>query len=218
MAKPKLTKTTETTRLHELEDQLKDAERRLAEMKQERDDANALVEQVREQIEDDEAQIEEWIAAFDMELGDNGVWKLNGDTLCEAHDKLVEKHNALLKNWNRAVVDFNAVYADRQSPGRPLAATETQCVEVRRLRKRGISLRDIADETSLSLRTIRTIVGRDAGTDRTTIKRLERLDPMRAEVISAKARQRSRDALPGRINKALANLADLKKAAKGLGG
>jgi hypothetical protein len=38
------------------------------------------------------------------------------------------------------------------------------------LRRRGTSLRDIAEETSLGLRTVRTILDQQDGGDRTTIK------------------------------------------------
>jgi hypothetical protein len=41
-------------------------------------------------------------------------------------------------------------------------------------------LRGIAEDTSLGLRTVRTVVNQRDGTDRTTIKRLERIDPDRA--------------------------------------
>jgi hypothetical protein len=89
-------------------------------------------------------------------------------------------------------------------------------LQVRKLRKSGMSLRGIADETSLPLHTIRTIVGKVNGTDRTTIKHLERIDPDRARQVSWKARKRTRDALPRQINEALKTSAELLKAAKGL--
>jgi DNA-binding CsgD family transcriptional regulator len=47
-----------------------------------------------------------------------------------------------------------------QPVGRPLAASEAQQATVRRLRKAGKSLRWIAEETSLGLNTVRTIVGK----------------------------------------------------------
>jgi hypothetical protein len=78
-------------------------------------------------------------------------------------------------------------------------------------------LRDIADETSLALSTVRTIIGRDNRSDRTTIKRLQRLDPMNAAAIAAKARKRTRDALPAQINSSTADNESLQKEARGLG-
>jgi orotate phosphoribosyltransferase-like protein len=51
---------------------------------------------------------------------------------------------------------------------------------VRLLRKRGMSLRAIAGELTLSLHTMVTITSKEAGTDRTTVKHLARIDPDRA--------------------------------------
>jgi hypothetical protein len=88
---------------------------------------------------------------------------------------------------------------------------------VLKLHKRKLSLRDIADETNLSLSTVRTIIGRESRTDRTTIRRLGKIDPMNTAVIEAKARKKTRDALPKQITKMGNDIADLKKAVKGLG-
>jgi hypothetical protein len=52
--------------------------------------------------------------------------------------------------------------------GRPLLASEAQQRDVRKLHKSGKSLRTIVTATGLSFRTVRTIVGRVEGTDRTT--------------------------------------------------
>ena len=217
MTAPGSPQTAEQTRILELEDRLKDADRRLAEVRLERDEAVALVESMREQLDEDNEQIEAWKAAFELEIDDAGLWSFNGASLSERHDALVAKHVDLLMQWNRACADFNAAYAIKRPPGRPLAASDAQVAEVLALRTRGISLRAIADATSLSQRTIRTIVGRITGTDRTSIRRLERVDPMRAEMVSARVRNRSRDALPGRINATQAAIAELQRATKGLG-
>jgi Helix-turn-helix domain of resolvase len=88
--------------------------------------------------------------------------------------------------------------------GRPLAASDAQCAQVRKLRKAKMSLREIAEETSLSLQTVRTIIGCEARSDRTSVKRLQKVDPDHAAVTAWKARKRTRDALPRRINETLA--------------
>jgi hypothetical protein len=90
-------------------------------------------------------------------------------------------------------------------------------VQVLKLRKRGMSLRDIADETSLGLNTVRTIVGRTNGTDRTSIKHLRRIDPDRAHMRAWTAKRQARDALPRRIHQLRENGDELLKEAKGLG-
>jgi hypothetical protein len=69
---------------------------------------------------------------------------------------------------------------------------------VLKLHKAGGSLRGIAEDTSLGLATVRTIVSQKNGTDRTTVKHLERIDPDRAAAARWRARKRTRDALPKR--------------------
>jgi hypothetical protein len=127
--------------------------------------------------------IERWIEAFEMELGDDGVWRWKAE-FAEG-DVWFRKYQELLRKWNKLVPEYNATI-NPQPVGRPLAASEAQEVQVRRLRKSGASLRAIVDETGLGLQTVRTIVGRDALSDRTTMRRLERIDPDRAAVISGR--------------------------------
>jgi hypothetical protein len=92
--------------------------------------------------------------------------------------------------------------------------TLAQCATVRELHKRGMSLRGIADETSLPLWTVRTIVDKRNGTDRTTVKHLQRIDPDRKREAAWRARGRVRNALPKRIDATLARGRELVKAAK----
>jgi DNA-binding NarL/FixJ family response regulator len=58
--------------------------------------------------------------------------------------------------------------------GRPLAASIEQCNTVLRLHEQGCSLRGIADETNLSVRTIRTIVEKQDGADRASVRHRKR--------------------------------------------
>ena len=85
-----------------------------------------------------------------------------------------------------------------------------------KLHKAGGSLRGIAEDTSLGFATVRTIVSQKNGTDRTTVKHLERIDPDRAAAARWRARKRTRDALPKRINETLTKGRELVKEAKGL--
>lgn len=207
----------ESARSRELEDQLRAARRDLADMKQERDEANELIQKLAERLEDDEAQIEQWIHAFDMKLTDDGLWSFDDDNVCIERDVLQVFYNREVKKLNRAMAKLSAASLTQQPPGRPLAATEAQCKTVHELRwTHGLSLRDIADETSLSLRTVRTIIDREMKTDRTTIKRWKKLDPEEADTIRAKARQRAREALTKSINGSVPAIRELVKAAKGL--
>ena len=128
---------------------------------------------------------------------------------------MVDKHNALVREWNRFVPEYNAMVRPR-NVGRPLAASDAQVAEVLKLHKAGGSLRGIAEDTSLGLATVRTIVSQKDGTDRTTVKHLERIAPDRAAAARWRARKRTRDALPKRINETLAKGRELVKEAKGL--
>jgi hypothetical protein len=87
---------------------------------------------------------------------------------------------------------------------------------VQRLRKAGHSLRSIADETSLGLPTVRTIVGKAAGTDRTSRREQARID-LRREQLAWKRQRRDGDALPARAERVVEEGRALLKEAKGLG-
>jgi hypothetical protein len=136
-----------------------------------------------------------------MTQSDAGEWTW-GPAIAEGREWL-EKYVALVRKWNAAVTDFNELLRPRNF-GRPLAASEAQCEQVRKLRKRGVSLRGIAEETNLGLQTVRIIDGGN-GVDRTTLKYFERIAPDRVAERRWEARRRTRDALPKRINKTLAD-------------
>jgi hypothetical protein len=55
-------------RIHEREDGLQEAERRLEEVRMERDEARELVHRMEEQVGDASAVIESWKEAFEMQL------------------------------------------------------------------------------------------------------------------------------------------------------
>jgi hypothetical protein len=144
-----------------------------------------------------------------MVLNDDGKWT-SAEWIkdCEAyHDRYVELQ------WNKFVPDYNATVL-RRNVGCPLAASEAQVAQVRKLHKQGVSLRGIVDETSLGLRTVRTIVDQGDGRDRTTIKHLERIDPERKLEASWRARKRTRAALPKHINETLEKGRELVKEAR----
>jgi hypothetical protein len=68
-----------------------------------------------------------------------------------------------------------------------------------KLHKAGKSLRGIADETSSSLQTVRTIIGRGRGSDRTSMKRREKIEIDKHERAHWKAPKRTGDALPKQV-------------------
>ncbi len=180
------TKTAPRDRIAELENELKQRDARIREL-------DTLVSEMREQVEDCNAHIiKSWIEGFEMTLNTNNESEWNrsfieSDEWFEKYqevllrkwdrsfieaDEWFEKYQVLLRNWNRFVPEWNALVRPR-NVGRPLAASEAQVAEVLKLHKAGGSLRGIADDTSLGLATVRTIVGQKNGTDRTTVKHLE---------------------------------------------
>jgi len=197
-----------------LEDGCKVAERRIAEIKRERDEANDLVERLRQHVEDANSLIGQWCEAFDMRLNDDGEWSYADwvDGCAAFRQKYVD----LLREWNRFVPRYNRVIAPK-SIGRPLDASNAQVKQVLTLRKaKKLSLRGIADETNLSLATLRTIVGRQDHRDRTSRRRLESIDPDRVAEIAELSRKRTRNALPKRIGQTLQQGAELLQEAKGI--
>jgi len=83
-------------------------------------------------------------------------------------------------------------------------------------RNAGQSLRLIAEDTALGLRTVRTIADKADGVDRATLARLERIAPDKFREARERSRQRMRDALPHQITLAHERGTDLVKQAKGL--
>ena len=198
-------------RIADLEAELKQRDRRIEELKREVDEGRDLVRRMEEHVEDRTGLIDSCIEAFNMVLDADGSWIW--DLFIDFHNDIVDRFVALQRKWNKFVGKYNSVVAPRPV-GRPLEASNAQCTDVLRQRKRGDSYQCIADETNLSLRTVRTIIEKRNGTDRTTRKYLERVKP--EDMATWKARKRTRDALPRRVNALLKDKADLLKEAKGL--
>ena len=200
-------------RIVALEDELKQRDERIAELRADLDKAEQLVWEMREQVEDADALINSWIEGFEMVQDENGQWTSAEwvKDCSQYRDLYIDLRN----KWNKHVALFNAHVAPR-NVGRPLGASDGQCADVLKLHKGGRSLRGIAEDTSLGLQTVRTIVAQVERRDRTTVKHLQRIDPDRAAETRWKARKRMRDALPKRINETLAKGRELIKEAKGL--
>jgi hypothetical protein len=193
-------------------DQLRQRDRLIAEMRQARDEADDLVGRLRENAENYTASIESWCEAFGMEPTDTGGWAWK--PFWNEHDKMVNDYNDLVKRWNKYVPLING---RTQDVGRPLSASETQIAAVLKLHKAGKSLRWIVDDTSLTLQTVRTIVGRKHGTDRTTKKRWQRIETGKTVWAHRKAQKRIGDALPKRVEQVIETGRALITEAKGLG-
>lgn len=180
------------------------------------DEAHELVDRMREHVEDANSLIESWIESFDMELNDEGLWEWKPSTVWDEHGKLIDEHNKLVRKWNKFVPLYNSTVSPR-NVGRRLEASPAQAQEVRRLRKGGESLRAISGATSLSLRTVRTILDQGTGKERSRTNELRRETFDKLAAADFRARSKGRDYVEKRINSTLKSGAALVKAAKGLG-
>ncbi len=135
----------------------------------------------------------------------------------DEHNRPVDDYNALVRKWNKYLPLINS---KSRPVGRPLAASDAQVQYVQDLRLDGRSLGGIAEDTSLSLDTVRTIVGKMTGSDRNIRKHARRLglDPVKIErerVATWRRQRRAGDALPKRVNALLKASAELRKEARG---
>ena len=210
MAKPDPSKLEDDLKTARRDIKLKDE--RIEELRREVDDTRELLREMEEHVSDRDAYLEGWISAFGMVLNDKDEW--TWDNFVQAYRKNIDDYEDLRADYNKLVGRFNRNIARVQPVGRPLAASEAQESVVLKRHKAGKSLRDIADETSLGLRTVRTIIGRANGSDRTTAQRRLRLDP-EAKPASLLAQKRSIDSLPKRATTLLNDGKELLKAAKG---
>ena len=193
--------------------ELKQRDARIKELTTERDEAQELVDRMREQVEDSNGLIEQWIEVFEMQQGEQGKWLFDPEQskLWDEHFALFKQHQDLIRQWNKQARKYNAI-VDPRPVGRPLVASTAQQAEVLKRRKARESLRAIAAATSLSLRTVRTIVAQKKRTNE-----MRRKEFNRHRAAAYRVRKRSRDRLPQQINEQLETGADLVKAAKGLG-
>jgi hypothetical protein len=144
----------------------------ILELKNDLDAAERLAEERREWVDDAIATREQWCEAFEMvQDPDDGKWSY-APWVAECEQYLFD-YVDLLREWNKHIGEFNSMYGERNGIGRPLAASEVQVGEVERMRKLGASLREIAKDTGLSFATVRTVVGRMDGSDRTSRNRAE---------------------------------------------
>ena len=198
--------------LDELQDELKRRDERIEELRQEIDEQRDLIQRMEESVADAENVIERWKEAFGMTQAESGGW--TWEPFWNEYNALIDKFNDLVRQWNKYLPVINA---RTQPVGRPLAASEAQQATVCKLHKAGKSLRWIADETSLGFNTVRTIVGKAEGTDRTTRKHLARIDPDRQQAVRWKRQKRTGDALPRQAQRVVEAGRALLKEAKGLG-
>jgi hypothetical protein len=200
-------------RITALEDELKQRDRRIQELKADAVKLEDLIARQSDHIRDCADQIDRWIQAFDMVQDEDGLWNWSGDFV--GGEEWFRKYKNILKDWNHFVPEWNAVMRHR-NVGRPLAASDAQVEQVLKLHKAGLSLRGIAEETSLGLRTVRTIVERPDWRDRAGRKHLERIRPDVAAERAWLAKSRMRAALPKSIDATRKACDELRREAKSL--
>jgi hypothetical protein len=199
----------------ELQDELKRKDERIEELRTEIDEQRDLISRLREHAEDYNNCMERWKESFGMAMTDSGGW--TWEPFWKEHWQTIDDYNELVRKWNKYLPLING---QAQPVGRPLAASEAQVVEVLKLHKQGRSLRGIVDDTSLGLNTVRTIIAKDSGNDRTSKKHrqwVERIELDRARLASQRRQKRTGDALPRQAQRVVEEGGDLIKEAKGLG-
>ncbi len=151
-----MVKTAELkVRIEELEEELRQSKAREKELKAELIEARDLLDRQADTVESVHDLHQGWIDALQMVQSEDGAWSMSlafKDQI-EAHSKLVDRWNRLVDRWNREVAP--------QPVGRPLQASDAQVKKVKKLRKKGHSLRGIVMDTGLSMSTVRTITSRD---------------------------------------------------------
>jgi hypothetical protein len=191
-------------RIEALEAELRQRDREIIDLKADLGDTHAMYAWMRDHIADMHAMTDDWLAMDDHDAG------LRGE-----HADLLEQHRQLVAEANRL---RRAVGSSRPT-GRPLAASAKQQADVVKRRKAGESLRAIAAATGLSVRSVRTVVAKAAGTDAASRKAKEarKVEFTRQRVAAFRARKKARDALPKRVEELRKTGAKLLKQAKGLG-
>jgi hypothetical protein len=183
-------------RIAKLEHALKERGAHIKELTAERGARRALVAKISKQMENMNAAVDRWIEAFDKEVNEKGEYHWC-PSLMQRYEKLVAESRRLLRDWNKFIPRCSGFAAStRHNIGRPLAASPTQRDDVLERRRAGHSLRAIAYETSLSLRTVRTITEKAGGVDRAILARLERVFPDRLAAAHERANKRLREGPP----------------------
>src|SRR5262245_7726000 len=160
-------------RIADLERELRLRDERIAELKVEIDEGRDLIRRMEEHAQENDEYLESFITAFGLTINDDGKWQ-NGEFIKSYNDNIDEIDDLRLR-YNKIVDRFNRNIAILQPVGRPIAASEAQQTQIAKHHKAGKSARWIAEEMTLSRRTVTTVIGKFDQTDRTTAKRRQRL-------------------------------------------
>jgi hypothetical protein len=198
-------------RIADLERELRLKDERINKLKDEVDSARDLIRRLEEHVQERNEEMENFIMIFGLEMNDEGKWT-NSKALKEQRE-FFDKYNDLVARHNKLVGIVNRHIADLQPVGRPIAASEAQQAQILKHHKAGKSSRWIAEEMTLSRRTVTTVISNAEGTGRTTAKRRQRLglEPKRKDW-----RVTARDHVGKRLTEHLENGRNLQQEAKGL--
>jgi hypothetical protein len=198
-------------RIADLERELRLRDQRIRELKDEIDESRELVREMEEHAKGHDEYLEMFITTFGLTLNSDGKWE-NGEFIA-GYRALVDEYENLRGRYNKLVSEFNCYAVPPQPIGRPIAASPAQQAQIVKHHKAGHSARWIAEEMSLSRRTVTTVISKRDGSDRTTAKHRQRLglEPKRKDW-----RPAAMDRLPKRATKHFEKGRELAKAAKGL--
>ena len=174
------------------------------------------VDERREYVEDARQAIDNYSSFILEPAEEDGFVQARIGTVIDEHDALVETYEKLRRKYNRLVGQWNRTLMPT-APGRPIDASDEQQDSVRRLRKKGRSLRGIASDTGLSFKTVRSIAGHMSGSSdkakRDQLKRERELGRLRQA--DARARKRAKDALFTETQRLLKDGERLQRPAEG---
>jgi hypothetical protein len=198
-------------RIADFERELRLKDERIRELKDELDQGRELVREMEEHVQERDEYLETFITTFGLELDDDGQWR-NGEFI-QGYNALVNRFNELIDRYNKLVRDLNQYAVPPKPVGRPLAASEAQRAQVIKHHKAGKSARWIAEEMTLSRRTVTTVIDKLDGSDRNTQKRRRQLglEPKRKDWRPAAMAR-----LPKRATAHFEKGRELLKEAKGL--
>jgi hypothetical protein len=212
-------KTSRIETLEEAQQRITDLERegklkdeRIAELKDEVDVMREQLRAMEEHIQERDEYLEHFIETFGLVLNEDGKWT-NSEALRQERE-VAERNIELIRDYNKLVRSYNRHTADMRPVGRPLAASEDQQAQILRHHKAGRSSRWIAEEMSLSRRTVTTVINKADGTDRGTQARRVKLGLLPKP--KKDWRMRSREGLGKRATEHLEKGRKLRQQAKGL--
>ena len=209
-AMPKKPKPDHDQRITDLEREVRFRDDRIRELKDELDGERDVIRRMEEHLREHDEYLESFITTFGLTLNNDGAWT-NGEFINE-HHALVDQFDDLRIRYNKLVGTFNRNIARVQPVGRPVAASEAQQAQIIKHHKAGKSPRWIAEEMTLSRRTVTTVIGKLDGTDRTSINRRARLG---LEPKTKDWRPGAMRFLPKRASKHLERGRNLLKEARG---